>query len=119
MIAIILTDLKWTDGSKENAREGMNADDSPLTVWMYEPDGPALEMDVDEKYTMDHFRIDVLELHNLGAVGDIILADTCLDYPLIKVTILRNDIRTAAIHRDHLGGLLRSIAAVSVDLNEI
>ena len=123
MIAIIHTNLKWTDRSKEPAREAMSTRDT-LAVWAFEPDGPVLEMDVDERYTMDCLTADAEELRGLGSVGEIILADTCSDYSLIKVSILRGEIKTVAIHQDDISGIFKPglvfiRSAISVNLNEI
>ena len=97
MIAIVHTNLSWSD-SAEEAKEAMEST-AFVANWSHNPDGPFLEVEVDESYAMDAFVADMKELIDLGSFGEIVLVDTCSDYPLIRVSISHGEIRAIAFHR--------------------
>lgn len=112
MIAIIHTNLSWS----EDVREAMEST-AFVANWSHDPDGPFLEMEVDESYTMDSFVADMNELIDLGSFGEIVLVDTCSDHLLIKVSISHGVINAVALHRHDINSAFKS--ACPIDLNEI
>ena len=112
MIAIVHTSLSWSEDVSEAMKSAAFVAD-----WSHNPDGPFLEMEVDESYTMDDFVADMKELIDLGSFGEIVLVDTCSDYPLIKVSISHGVINAVAFHRQDIRGAFK--LARRVNLNEI
>lgn len=114
MLVIVHASFSWSDSGV--AREAMQST-AFVANWEHNPEGPFLAMEDYEGYTIDDFMADMEGLINLGAFGEIVLADTCSDYPLIKVSISHGVINAVAFHKHDMSIAFK--LARRVDLNEI
>ena len=114
MLVIVYDSLSWSDS--EVAREAMEST-AFVADWVHNPEGPSLGMEDYENYTMDDFMADAEGLIDLGAFGEIVLADTYSNHPLIKVSISHGVVNAVAFLKDEMSIAFK--LARRVDLNEI
>lgn len=113
MIIILDTNIDWTEDVREAMESVAFRADWPDIIQRV----PPLEWTLDANYTMDDLVADMNELIDLGAFGEIILANNCSDYPLIKVSISHGVISSVAVHNHDISAAFKS--ARSIDLYEI
>lgn len=122
MLVIVHANFSWPEDTKkltrrrEDVKEAMKST-AFVADWSYDLEGPFLEMEDYDGYTMDDFMADMEGLIDLGAFGDIVLADTCSDHPLIRVSITRGVISGVAFRKEDMNIAFK--LARRVDLNEI